>query len=407
MGKYFFCALLIHFLLFQSNTEAQISGSEKSLPLKSADYHTMRNGISNSHIQFERNKTGRVAFLGGSITYNPGWRDSICSYLQKRFPETKFEFIAAGIPSMGTTPGAFRLQRDVLSKGKIDLLFEEAAVNDATNERTPDEQIKAMEGIVRHIRTVNPAVDIVMMHFADPDKINDYKQGREPGVISNHNKVAEHYHIPVINLAKEVTDRIDKGEFTWEGDFKDLHPSPFGQGVYARSMIEFLGNAFSVPIAADDKISDYPLPEKIDKLCYDKGKLISIESVKLTRGWTIDPNWNPHDGTGLRPNYFDVPMLTGCPGKAISFTFSGTAVGIAVAAGQDAGIVEYRIDKGKWHKQNLYTKWSKHLHLPWYYTLAGELSNGKHKLELRVSEEKDRRSNGNACRIRYFYVNGD
>ena len=28
---------------------------------------------------------------------------------------------------MGTTPAAFRLERDVLSKGKIDLLFEEAA----------------------------------------------------------------------------------------------------------------------------------------------------------------------------------------------------------------------------------------------------------------------------------------
>ncbi len=379
----------------------------KDLPLESSDYHIMRNGIQNCRIQFERNKTGRVAFLGGSITYNPGWRDSICVYLGKRFPDTKFEFIAAGIPSMGSTPGAFRLERDVLSHGRIDLLFGEAAVNDATNGRLPEEQVRGMEGIVRHVRESNPAVDIVMMHFVDPDKMKDYRDGREPEVITNHNRVAEHYNIPVINLAKEVTDRIDKGEFTWEGDFKNLHPSPFGQGVYARSMIEFLEDAFSSHIDNDDKISDHPLPEKLDPFCYENGKLINIESVKLTKGWSIDPSWNPHDNTGLRPNYFDVPMLTGTPGKVISLKFKGTAVGIAVAAGQDAGMIEFRIDKGEWHKQNLYTRWSKHLHLPWYYTLSAELSPGNHKLEIRVSEEKDERSSGNACRIRYFFVNGD
>ena len=381
--------------------------SVQNLPLESANYHTMRNGIQNCRIQFERNKTGRVAFLGGSITYNPGWRDSICAYLEKRFPETKFDFVAAGIPSMGTTPGAFRLQRDVLSKGKIDLLFEEAAVNDATNGRSSDEQIKAMEGIVRHMRTVNPAVDIVMMHFVDPEKMDDYREGREPEVITNHNKVATHYNIPVINLAKEVTDRIDKGEFTWEGDFKNLHPSPFGQGIYAHSMIIFLENAFSAHIDNDDKITDHSLPEKLDKFCYDKGKLISVESVKLNQDWTIEPNWNPNDGTGLRPNYFNVPMLVGKPGKSIVLYFEGTAAGIAVAAGHDAGIVEYRIDGSEWKKQNLYTCWSKQLHLPWYYTLANNLDQKKHKLELRVSNEKDIKSDGNACRIRYFFINED
>ena len=208
--------------------------------LSPSNYHKLRGGLRNAQIQFERNKTGRVAFLGGSITYNPGWRDSVSSYLVKRFPETKFEFITAGIPSMGTTPAAFRLERDVLSAGKIDLLFEEAAVNDASNGRTSKEQIRAMEGIVRHVRRSNPAVDIVMMHFVDPDKIADYNQNRIPEVILNHNLVADHYNIPTINLAREVTDRINNGEFSWNDDFIDLHPSPFGQGIYANSILHFL-----------------------------------------------------------------------------------------------------------------------------------------------------------------------
>jgi len=165
---------------------------------------------------------------------------------------------------MGTTPAAFRLERDVLSDGPVDLLFEEAAVNDATNGRTSLEQIRAMEGIVRHVRAENPATDIVIMHFVDPEKMETYRSGQVPEVIQNHEKVAAHYSIPTINLAKEVTERIDAGEFTWENDFKNLHPSPFGQDVYFRSMKTFLEKAWSGIVAEDDKMETFSLPEPID-----------------------------------------------------------------------------------------------------------------------------------------------
>jgi sialidase-1 len=245
-----------------------------------------------------------------------------------------------------------------------------------------------------------------MMHFVDPGKMKDYREGREPEVITNHNKVAKHYEIPTINLAKEVTERIDHGEFTWETDFKNLHPSPFGQGVYANSMIQLLERGFSGYIDSDDKISAHPLPEELDPFCYENGVLIDISTVKLSKGWEINPSWKPNDKTGSRPNYVDVPMLISkTPGSIISTKFEGMAVGIAVAAGPDAGIIEYRIDKGEWQKQNLFTRWSKHLHLPWYYTLATELSSEEHKLEIRISEDKDTQNKGNACRIRYFFVN--
>jgi sialidase-1 len=46
------------------------------------------------------------------------------------------------------------------------------------------------------------------------------------------------------------------------------------------------------------------------------------------------------------------------------------------------------------------------LHLPWYYTLAGDLAHENHLLEMKISRSKDERSEGHACRIRYFYVNG-
>ena len=89
----------------------------------------------------------------------------------------------------------------------------------------------------------------------------------------------------------------------------------------------------------------------------------------------------------------------------LKLKFEGKAVGIAVAAGRDAGMIEYRIDKQSWKSLNLYTQWSNEVHLPWYYTLAAELNPEKHLLEIRVSENRDKGSTGNACRIRYFFVN--
>jgi sialidase-1 len=116
--------------------------------------------------------------------------------------------------------------------------------------------------------------------------------------------------------------------------------------------------------------------------------------------------WNPADGKGTRDNYVNVPMLVGdYPSKVIKFQFKGNAVGIAVAAGPDAGIIEYSIDDSDWKKQDLFTQWSKNLYLPWFYTLGSGLKNKKHTLQIRLTEDKNAESVGHKCVIRYFFVN--
>lgn len=384
----------------------QNSYPDITTPLDSRNYHTYRSKLHNAQIVFEREKIGRVAFLGGSITQGSGWRDSICAYLQKRFPKTKFDFIQAGISSMGSTPGAFRFERDVLAKGRVDLLFEEAAVNDRTNGFTTETQVLGMEGIVRHARESNPAMDVVLMHFVDPDKMTDYRRGIVPVEIQNHEKVAVHYGLSTLNLAKEVTERIDNGEFSWDKDFKNLHPSPFGHHIYFQSMKKFMDNCWSGFVADDDKIVAYVLPGKLAKGCYDKGKLIPGAEVKTVKGWRVEKEWKPADKTGTRPDFTNVPMLVAeAPTGILTYKFEGNAIGIAVAAGLDAGMIEYRIDKNPWQKQDLYTQWSASLHLPWFCTLGYKLIPGKHQLQIKVLAEKNAQSKGNACRVRYFYVN--
>jgi sialidase-1 len=307
---------------------------------------------------------------------------------------------------MGSTPGAFRFKMDVLKNGPVDLLFVEAAVNDDTNATSDAEIIRGMEGIVRHARIANPGCDVVMMYFVDPGKMADYRQGKTPKVIGLHEKVAEHYLISSINLAKEVTERIDGGEFDWENDFKDLHPSPFGHGIYSKSITKFLDGAWNGDFK-NQAVETHVLPEPLDKYSYFKGVLIGPNPPKPAKGWEMVQNWKPADGKGTRENFVNVPMFSGSyPGEIIKFHFRGNAIGIAVAAGPDSGIIEYSIDGQPWQKQDLYTRWSKSLHLPWFYTLGSRLKGKKHVIQIRTTKERNPESIGTACRIRYFYVNG-
>ena len=376
-----------------------------------ADYdkfhYNLRHGLTNCRIRFQQQKTGRVAFLGGSITYNTGWRNMICQYLQQRFPETRFEFIAAGIPSTGSTPGAFRLTRDVFKNGPVDLLFEEAAVNDATNGRSDIEQIRGMEGIVRQARMLNPDIDIILIHFVDPEKMKTYNEGSVPAVVRNHEKVAEYYQLPSLNLAIEVNERINAGQFDWQNDFRNLHPSPFGQNVYFRSMKRLLDTAWADPLSENVNLAPNPMPaEPLDQFSYYRGRYLDIGDAELVEGFIYDAAWNPGDGKGLREGFVNVPVLKADqPGAMLRLKFEGTAIGVFVTCGPDVGIIEYSIDKSSLRQIDQFTQWSSNLHLPWAYILDAELSPGIHEITLRTADKKNPKSSGHACRIVYFLVN--
>lgn len=354
------------------------------------------------HIQTEKKAT--IAFLGGSITNMTGWRDQVCQYLQETFPETRFTFINAGIPSLGSVPHAFRLQQDVLDKGPIDLLFIESAVNDHQNGTPEDQQRKALEGIIRHAYTANPTINMLLMAFAEEDKLADYRAGRIPTEVAVHDELAKYYGLAFINLAEEVYQRISAGEFTWKDDFKDLHPSPFGQKIYANAINTLLEKELKHKTAT--KQQKARLPPALQPEAYTRGRYVSVSKASIQQGFHIDPSWTPNDKAGTRQGFVNVPVLVAeHEPAALSLSFSGTAAGITVLAGPDAGTIHYSIDGGAEQSIDLYTQWSSGLHLPWYLVLADGLKKGKHQLRISLSAQANAASKGTACRIVYFLVN--
>lgn len=391
----FLCCML----LFGSLPFAQ----QKRLP--NTGFFKVREGIPNAYLQISRG-AATVAFLGGSITHNPGWRDSVGQYLQTKFPQTKFHFINAGIPSLGSLPDVFRFQQDVLDSGKIDLLFVEAAVNDCVNKTDSITQVRSLEGIVRHARKNNPEMDIILMSFAEPEKLKIYETGKIPVTVHNHEIVASRYNLPSINLAKEVYDRIRAGEFSWKEDFKDVHPSPFGQKIYFITMKDLLDKCFKKVAKNKTKEVLYPVPAPLNRWNFADGKYVSINKAHLHKGFKLVENWKPAEGVQTREGFVNRAMLEATtPGASLSLSFKGTAVGMAIISGPDAGIVEYSIDGGKYHTIDLYTQWSSYLHLPWYVLFAGDLENKQHTVKVRISKEKNSDSKGTACRIVYFLLN--
>lgn len=372
---------------------------------KEFQHFICRGNLQNSFIKLEKERKARVAFLGGSITEMEGWRTAIQAQLRQRFPYTQFDFVDAGISSTGTTPGAFRLQQDVLSKGKIDLLFVEAAVNDHTNGFTPVEQVRGMEGIVRHALLSNPEMDIVMLHFIYDPFIPMFAKGQIPDVILNHERVANHYLVSSVNLAQEIAERMQANEFTWQ-QFGGTHPLPFGHKFYAATINRLFDKMWS-KASLNEKSVPHIIPEKpLDEFSYYKGRFVNIDNARTDKNWTLKTDWTPKDKAGTRKGFVHVPMLEATrPGAKLIFHFTGKAVGLFCVCGPSAGIIEYSIDGAPFKKIDTYTDWSNDLYIPWVYMLENELEDTSHTLVLRISKDKNANSKGYQCQIRNFVVN--
>lgn len=366
-----------------------------------------RGSYTNSQIRFERDRQGHVAFIGGSITEMNGYRPMVCNDLQKRYPDTEFTFTDAGISSTCSTTGAFRLHRDVLSKGPVDLFFIEFAVNDDQDAgHARRECVRGMEGIIRQCRKHNPKMDIVVTYFVNPGMLEMLQDGKVPVSMGSHTEVLEHYNVSTIHLAREAADRIKAGTLTWQ-EYGGTHPKPPGNRIGANMIAQLLDVAWKQPLPVDAKLVAHTMPARpLDENSYSNGHFQSLESASTGNGWKIHtPEWSRIPGS-KRERFTKIPLLCATePGSETTVKFSGKAIGAYIVAGPDAGIVEASIDGGDFCKVDLFHRFSKGLHYPRTVMFAADLAEGEHVLKLRISETHHKDSQGHAARIIQFAVN--
>ncbi len=335
---------------------ASLATAEPDFPLAPAKECTPRLGLPNFLTKASIPGADlKIAYFGGSITAQEGWRPKSLAHFRKTFPQAKFTEINAAIGGTGSDLGVFRLKQDVLDK-KPDLLFVEFAVNDGS---APPEQIyRCIEGIVRQTWRTLPDCDICFVYTLTESLAPPMLEGRFPRAASAMEVIAEHYGIPSIHLAMEAARLAKEGKLIWSAELPKtdaerlalgdkvvfapdaVHPHPeTGHELYLAAIVRSLA-----PIrSASKNTGSHNLPQPFDPTNYERAQLLPITAATLfpsidTLDLATDPfarNW---------ANRLPSLAKAAHPGDVITFRFKGTRAAIYDIIGPDCGQVTFTLD---------------------------------------------------------------
>lgn len=397
-------APLVDFILKHNRGKGDVSAED----IVGDQNFILRGDMRNSQIQFEQKKRGHVAFIGGSITEMDGYRPKVCAMLKERFPDTVFTFTDAGISSTCSDTGAFRLERDVLSKGPLDLFFVEFAVNDDQDGvQDYHDALRGMEGVIAQARRHSPNVDIVMTFFVNENILRRLRAKQSAASIDAHTKVAEHYGVSVNNLAQELADLLDADKMDWK-KFGGTHPNDYGNTMCATMIRKALLSAWSAPLAADAAPRPYPAKTLVDEKSYSKGRFLPFSDVKVDANWRKGvPDWPKENNGAVRGRFLKSPMIYSITAHAkLTIDFTGTAIGAYMLAGPDTGIIRCTVDGGQSKEIDTLHRFSG-FNYPMTVMFFNELPGGEHRLELEILDNRPGRikPGGTAFRVIAFTAN--
>lgn len=280
------------------------------------------------------------------------------------------------------------------------MLFVEYAVNDKGNR---DNSIKAMEGIVRQAKRLNPEIDVCFLYMANKSSVELFtKNGIGQVNIAHHEEVAEHYRIPSVHIACEIYRLIASGSLQWEQFSTDeVHPNDYGYSLYARFLEDFLEGEL---LPVDERPTHTPeLPAPLDPLCYETARLVAPQTVSHASSWQSVPDWTTERTCNWTPPA-DV-FMADTPGAGFRMQFTGTTAGLSMLAGMDTGDIEVSIDGGEWQYVSLFDLNCPKFHRPKIVLLAHNLHSGPHTVDVRISAEKHEDSTGHAVRLLHLLFN--
>ena len=304
-----------------------------------------RDGMPNVLAKLDAGKDVAIAYLGGSITAQSGWRVMTRKWFSETYPKAKVTEINAAIGGTPCGLGVFRLQQDVL-RHKPDLVFVEFAVNDGGTR--PEDIWRAMEGIVRQIWAQDPTIDICYVYTIYTNGMpNDYAKGLRPRSTSSMEMVAEHYGIPSIDMGMRVVQLAQAGKLIYKAPKDvpdkivfardDCHPLPAGHQVYTDVITKAIVSMKSL---------NRPGPHKIKKPFiadnWQDAKIVPLNKSMLTPGWKKMPT---DKGLGKRFGKYMPEMWEAAkPGEKITFRFRGSKVMLYDLLGPDGGQAIITVD---------------------------------------------------------------
>jgi lysophospholipase L1-like esterase len=413
-------------------------------PSPAAEYIQYRGGCPLSFRKFIDSQTTKaytkITFFGGSASEglgaskpDLGFRSLLMRQLRQQFPGATLAENNSAIGGTGAWLGAFRTQTDALYGGAA-LVFVEFAV-DAPGASEAEESA-AVEGIVRQILARDWTTDIVFLYALDRGQIGAYRQGRLPDRVAWHERIAEHYGIPSVDMGRFVADKIAASELTLDAACKDgLLTTDRGHALYMEAIRPLLDRCKT---AAQEP--GKPVPHKMPKpLCGNsprplgEGQGVRATSVSprpLGEGqgvrasaalslpamdharcvpydWArLDAGWNV--GCQSSVDRFMHVLQCDRPGAVLTLRFKGSQVGCYDLLGPDSGDLEFSIDGGAWKLRPNFDPACCTAPRPHGLPLATGLDAAEwHELRLRVAEKQPAGSQGRTARIGWLLVDGE
>ena len=313
-------------------------------------------------------KTVTVAFFGGTHAAAPEtktpYRTHVINWLKQQYPQARLNELNAAVPGTGISYAALRARRDVIAY-KPDLVFLDFALpENAEAPATEEAYKKALEGVLRQLLIVPQPPEVVLLHA--PNSRTEWSEA-----------IAAHYQLPTLNLTTNQAGASD-----------DLHKA------YGQQLTTFL--AAQAVLTPTPLLRNLPNPLVSDEMNY--GEFKALAEIKHSALWKTDNN-----------NDRNLPALLLASDKAgatLDLFFDGTVLGFTFLASPQGGTFEVLID-GKPAPAPL-TKvdaYSANAQLQ-ARIIPGGLPQGEHKLTIRVTNEKNPKSNGNQIKLGSMLVGG-
>lgn len=367
-----------------------------------------RKGLPNFFRKCKAGGLVKVAYLGGSITAQKGWRIQSMELFKKYYPKATFHEIYAAIGGTGSHLGAYRLERDVL-RHKPDLLLVEFATNDGKSTTT-----QYMESIVRNTWKELPNCDICFVYTVAGKLAQEaLMNGKCYKAATAQEKIANHYGIPSIHMGMRAAELALAGKLEWmlpnakieriTGEELNRNSSVLdnfdGRIPFSKDGVHPYLNTGHI-LYTDAIARSLPKIEEVNEVSTPHQSLPAPLNINLIRKVTfldvsktdISGDWqqvgNPAAAYHCKNLELFVPSVwKGAPGATLSFKFTGKSIMLYSVAGPGCGSVELMVD-GKKQISQIFDPWCFHWRLCPSFIVDRLDPLKMHTFKLTVSEKK-------------------
>lgn len=337
----YFIIIAIHFLSLQLIAEPVNKAKSQVSEL------VIRGNLPNFFAKAKAKDSINVAYLGGSISAQDGWRVFSMEWFKHQFPSSKFSEINATIGGTGSKFGVYRLYEQVL-RFNPDLIFIEFAVND--DGLAEQDVIRSMEGIVRQVWQYNLKTDICFVYTTQKKYISNQLLGQLPKSVVFMEKVADAYKIPSINFGIKICKQVKENKLIIEGKPHEInevkvfssdgvHPYVETGHMFYQEVLKRSFEKMETKVKALHE--SHILPEPISPDFIKNPKLIDCSKVELSKNWTFINGKELNVQLGP---YFPSLATASQTGETLNIRFKGTAIGAYDIMGKGTGKVIVEID---------------------------------------------------------------